>query len=334
MNGSRAALVAAALIAAGTFAGYAAAQDKKEDVVIVEERTRVVEPGDEEFSRQMKEAEEQLALAARRVAELSAERLERYDGKRYMYDLGEQPRLGVNIGADDGDAAVEGVSVVSVSPGSAAEDAGLRAGDLITAVNGESLAADTQEEANKRLLDFMRGVEEGDTVAVTYRRGNSSATVDVEPRPVPGTKMFVWAPDGRNFSMPRPPEVVPAPVVVDRLRYGFGSWAGAWGDLEVVELTEGLGRYFGTDEGLLVISAPRSSDLKLEEGDVIQSIDGRKPGSVDHCMRILASYQPGETLKLEIMRDKRRETLRVAIPDTRTSRAAPAARVAPAAPEG
>jgi hypothetical protein len=96
--------------------------------------------------------------------------------------------------------------------------------------------------------------------------------------------------------------------------------------MEVVELTEGLGRYFGTDEGLLVISAPKTNDFRLEEGDVIQSIDGRKPGSVDHCMRILASYQPGESLELKIMRDQRAQTLRVAIPETAET---PASSIAP-----
>ena len=339
MNTARTGVVAAVLTAAGAlWAGAAAAQG--DDVIVIEERIvepeRAIEPVDEEFSRQMQEAEKQLAAAARRVAELSSERLERYgDGRQFVYDLNERPRLGVNIDADDDGDAVDGVSVASVTPGSAAEDAGLRAGDVITAVNGESLAADSQKAANKRLLDFMRGVEEGDTLSVTYRRDDRSETVDVEPRPV-RSNVLVWAPDGRNFTMPRPPEVVPAPMVVDRLRYAFGGWAGAWGDMEVVELTAGLGRYFGTDEGLLVISAPKSNDLKLEEGDVIQSIDGRKPGSVDHCMRILASYQPGESLELKIMRDQRPETLRVAIPkrpETHTSRAAPAPAAAPAPPQ-
>ena len=90
--------------------------------------------------------------------------------------------------------------------------------------------------------------------------------------------------------------------------------------MEVVELTEGLGRYFGTDSGLLVISAPESNAFKLQEGDVIQSIDGRAPTSVNHCMRILGSYQPGEKLVLNIMRDKRRQTIEIEIPDDRTSR--------------
>ena len=41
-------------------------------------------------------------------------------------------------------------------------------------------------------------------------------------------------------------------------------------------------------------------------------------------MRILSSYQPGESLQLEIMRDKRRRTLDIEIPDNRSSMVLPA----------
>ena len=66
---------------------------------------------------------------------------------------------------------------------------------------------------------------------------------------------------------------------------------------------------------------------------VIQKIDGRTPSSVRHAMRILGSYQAGETLELQIMRDKKRRKLEVEIPDDRTSQLMPGfpPAVAPAA---
>ncbi len=312
--------VAAALL----FAGPATAQQER--VVASEE---FIELEDAEFAEKMRMAEERLAEAARQVAELSASRLDNYGGsQRFEFQFSDRPRLGVNIETLGDDGPVEGVSIVSVTPGSAAADAGLRAGDVLTAVNGESLAAGSMKAANTRLLDFMRGVEEGDKLKIEYLRQGKAASVDVEPRRMENN-VFVWAPEGKNFTMPHMPEVAPAPVVVERFRHAFGGWHSTWGDMEVVELSEGLGRYFGTDEGLLVVSAPKSNAFKLEDGDVIQSIDGRKPTSVDHCMRILSSYQPGESLELAVMRNKRRETLSVTIPDTRTGRlATPQARMA------
>jgi hypothetical protein len=127
-------------------------------------------------------------------------------------------------------------------------------------------------------------------------------------------------------------------VSVDVKRHLLFDWSSAgWGDMELVELNEGLGRYFGTDDGLLVVRAPTTGTLKLEDGDVIQKIDGRTPSSVRHAMRILGSYQAGEKLTLDIMRDKKRRTLDVEIPDDRSSMllpgAAPEARPA-AAPVG
>ncbi|MDZ7643213.1 MAG: PDZ domain-containing protein [Woeseiaceae bacterium] len=106
---------------------------------------------------------------------------------------------------------------------------------------------------------------------------------------------------------------------------GFAFWrsGNGWGDLEMVGLTEDLGRYFGTDKGLLVVRAPDDEDLKLRDGDVIQSIDGREPNSVAHAVRILGSYQAGETMEIEIVRDQRRQTPSILIPDNRQSGMAP-----------
>jgi S1-C subfamily serine protease len=89
--------------------------------------------------------------------------------------------------------------------------------------------------------------------------------------------------------------------------------------MEMVSLTEDLGRYFGTDKGLLIVRAPEDESLKLRDGDVIRTIDGREPASVTHAMRILGSYQSGETLEIEIMRDKKRLTVSVEMPDNRQS---------------
>ena len=94
---------------------------------------------------------------------------------------------------------------------------------------------------------------------------------------------------------------------------------GGWGDMELVELSERLGRYFGTDKGLLVVKAPDNEAFKLQDGDVIRGIDGREPTSVRHAMRILGSYQAGESLRIEIMRDKRQHTLAIDMPDNRQS---------------
>lgn len=290
-----------------------------------EERAEQTTASDAEFVERMREAEERLAEAARRVAELSTERLgsiglgSTQDLQRHAFEFSNKPRIGVTIGDYGEGAPVEGVSVIGVTPGSAAADAGIRAGDIITSVNDESMSAESSEAANMRLLDFMKGVEEGDKLDVEYLRDGNVGRVEVEPR-IREDNAFAWVPGMAGGVIPRVPDIQVAPEVVERFRYTFGGWRGVWGDMELVELSEGLGRYFGTDSGLLVISAPQSNDFKLQDGDVIQNIDGREPSSVNHCMRILGSYQPGEKLVLNIMRDKRHEKIEVEVPDDRSSR--------------
>ena len=64
-----------------------------------------------------------------------------------------------------------------------------------------------------------------------------------------------------------------------------------------------------------VVKAPADSALPLKSGDVILAIDGRKPTSPEHAMRILRSYEGGEAVKLDIMRQKRRTTATWTVPE-------------------
>jgi S1-C subfamily serine protease len=312
------------VVAALVVASQAAAQSDDSRVWVSEDGNVEIEEFHErnaEVDRALADAERRMAEAARQIAELTNERLPARSNLRQRIEIiaDDKPRLGVTIGGGEASGAVKGVQVAGVTPGSAADDAGLRAGDVITSINGESLGAPSAAAAAERLLDFMSGVESGDTLELGYLRDGKSGEVEVEPRRVE-PQVFAFAGDGRGFRIPAVPEIaaVPAaPGVKHQMVFHWGS--DGWGDMELVELNEGLGRYFGTDAGLLVVSAPESSALQLEDGDVIQKIDGREPTSVRHALRILGSYQAGESLQLEIMRDKKRRTLDVEIPDDLSS---------------
>lgn len=323
------------------FASQAAAQSEDTRVWVTKDKDNEVEEvyqRNAEVDRALADAERRMAEAARQIAELSNERLPSMSDFRQRIEIvtSDKPRLGVSIGDNETEGAVKGVSIVGVTPGTAAADAGLRAGDIITSINGESFGAPTAGQAAKRLLDFMEGVEIGDTLELGYLRDGKSGEVEVEPKPVE-TQVFAFAGDGRGFRVPAAPHFEAIPSAPGAPRTMTFHWSSdGWGDMEMVELNAGLGRYFGTDEGLLVVAAPESKALQLEDGDVIQKIDGREPTSVRHALRILGSYQAGESLKLEIMRDKKRRTLDVEIPDDLSSSlvpewAAPAIAPAPAA---
>ena len=65
---------------------------------------------------------------------------------------------------------------------------------------------------------------------------------------------------------------------------------------------------------MLVVRPPRSAEFKLEEGDVIVDIDGRAPQNGAHAMRILRSYQPGEKVNLNILRDRKPVRIAATLP--------------------
>ncbi|GAB3316894.1 hypothetical protein GCM10027451_34190 [Geodermatophilus aquaeductus] len=84
--------------------------------------------------------------------------------------------LGVNAQTAGGSASGEvgtGAQVVQVQPGGAAEDAGLQAGDVVTAVGDRVVTSSTE------LTAAIRSSAPGDTVQLTVQRGGRTTTVEV-----------------------------------------------------------------------------------------------------------------------------------------------------------
>jgi C-terminal processing protease CtpA/Prc len=308
MNKWKLILAAAAVL---LFAGQTLAQ---QEVTEAAEVKRTQELREAEYVARLREAEERMEQAARQIAEISRERLPQMVQMERRFAFSDKPMIGITIESNDESEAVEGVHVEGVTPGSAADDAGMRAGDIITAVNGETLAAGSSAEANKLLFDFMSGIEEGDMLTIEYLRNGNAGKVDLAPR-VAESSAFAWMSDAPNIHVGRIPG---APNVVREFRFdgGFPWGSSGLGSMELVALNPGLGKYFGTDTGLLVVSAPESEAFKLEDGDVIQNIDGREPKDVRQALKILGTYEAGETVKLGIMREKKKRTLEIEIPES------------------
>jgi S1-C subfamily serine protease len=271
-----------------------------------------LEASGEESEVAMREAEKRLEEAARRIADLSQDRarmawaMQRVEGIRP-----DRAMLGVMLGDEDEKGPVAGVEIVGVTPGGGGEQAGLQAGDIITAIDGDSFSADNSARARELLLGFMEDVEVGQELKVEYLRDGKASTVAVVTQePAPRALEFFTDVHGLHPIAPgdRPRRFDMNEFVTIGDRRG-------WGDMELVELSKELGRYFNADGGLLVVRAPDERSLQLQDGDVILKIDGREPQSVRHAMRILGSYQTGEKLEMQIMRDKKRKTIKVEMPE-------------------
>lgn len=219
-------------------------------------------------------------------------------------------RIGVLLASKpDADTDRLGARIERVLPGSPADDAGLEEGDIITKFNGRALAGAAGEGGESRpagrLVGMVRELEAGDTARVEYRRGDATrtATIVAEERP--------WA----DVADIRGMEMFPRRMMeLERMPRDFHFMFGEPGGLELAEMNPGLGEYFGVNEGVLVLDSPRDSTLGLKAGDVIRSIDGRKPQDAAHARRILASYAEGETVKLEVTRQRRSTTVSWKVP--------------------
>lgn len=259
----------------------------------------------EETQKKLEAAQKRLDAAAREVAQLSQSLSEGMmpDGFHFQ-GFPHRAMLGINLGPRDSSTRQDGVDVASVSPGGPAEQAGIKSGDVLTKINGTALARSDGQSPKEKLLQQMENVQPGQSVKLEYQRAGKSAVATVKAEPL--HNVFF----GAGFDGPIPPMPPRGPG----MRF-FTHRVGPFGDLEMVPLTAKLGKYFGTDQGLLVVRVPQESKLQVEEGDVILDIDGRKPASPSHAMRILSSYQGGEKIKLGILRDHKRLTLDTTAPD-------------------
>ncbi|HSD33590.1 MAG TPA: PDZ domain-containing protein [Gemmatimonadales bacterium] len=251
--------------------------------------------------------------------------------RAFAYTLtGNRARIGVLVNRQaNAETDKVGAKIDAVTPGGPADKAGLKAGDIITKVNGTSLAGASAEDdedsgPGRKLVELVGALDPGDTVKVEYRRGTETRTATLVTDEQ-GFKLRGTSPLMGEFEMPK--MTMPFVTTPEGRGFSYMCFGDAWCDLDLVTLNSDLGDYFGTKEGVLVIKAPSDSALPLKSGDVILSIGGRKPTTPAHAMRILRSYDAGEAVSIEIMRHQRRQTLSWTVPEAGvTRRVRPSAR--------
>ncbi len=314
----------AACLAAGTLPALAAAPPEPPKA-----------PDTQEVEKKMEDARARLEAAARELAELSGQM-----GRNNAYNFrfgpegGVQPRALLGVQLEPGNQK-DGARVREVSPGGAAAEAGIKAGDLITSIGGQDLTKES--DPGQALVEKMGQIEPNLKVQLGVLRDGKKLNVDVTPRAAPRTFAFQGMPPraldnlrnlrdlpgGRGDRIElRPPGAPGAPgaqlerreFILNRMGEDGGT---RFDGIEFATLSEKLGGYFGVKSGVLVVRAGASSAWKLQDGDVILSIDGRAPGNAQHAGRILRSYSAGEKLKLRVQRDRKAQDIEVTVPGGR-----------------
>jgi membrane-associated protease RseP (regulator of RpoE activity) len=215
-----------------------------------------------------------------------------------------RPWLGVLIAPADG-----GVKVTSVAKDSAADRAGLRRGDVITAVDGKAVVP------GRNILD---GLKPGERIRIDARRDDRVEHLDARLTGHPGHVEFedaagigafdfaggVWPGLEGLKNLPcMPMNGKDCPGFFYQLSTGNGPRLGV-----VVEpLSDQLARYFGAPagRGLLVkevIEKMPASRAGLEAGDVIVRVAGKdihEPGDIASA---LEGKDAGEVIVVEVLR--------------------------------
>jgi hypothetical protein len=278
----------------------------------------------EALKAELERAREQLDEAASKLADLNMKMFKVETSGEHS----SRPMLGVLISDYE---RSDGIKLVGVTPEGGASEAGLEAGDLLVAVNGNRL--DDDDNSMHALKNAMDSVSAGDTVAVEYLRDDVLRTAEITTQARREFAMKM----GRDFEIDidvgelvdleqlEKLEALGMLAELEALKEleSLGSLAAleALGDPEVVAVLAGEGNlvsledvsgdlagYFGVDEGVVVMAVPDESELKA--GDVLLSLAGSDVDSAQVAAKTISKAE-GDT-PAKVLRNERRLDLTIA----------------------
>ena len=274
--------VAACVVAAGlSLASYSALGDVASVDEDVEERDTGEQASEDALAERLATAQQRLNEAAADLAAAWTTRLRERDTDRAF--------LGVLIAEQD----EGGIHVAGLSPDGGAERAGLLPDDVIVAINGESLRGERRPLGH--LQRVLKEIEPGTSVAVVVVRDGEELDFDVITAPAVSAN---WL-DGllEHEWMDRA-----------RWRGPHGPFSHRRAGLELVDIGEDLGDYFGVDAGVLVLDTPADSTLK--PGDIVRRIAGAAVSSAEDAYQLLARLEA--EAEGEVRRKNRNVTIALA----------------------
>ena len=226
--------------------------------------------------------------------------------------------LGVYLtGLSDGTRAAlgleegEGILIERVADGQAADDAGLKAGDVLLELGGHTV------DSSSSLARALERAGAGSQVEIMILRAGKRQTVAATLGRRSRRGWTVWAPEADDLptlTVPAPPEppVTYAPLATARALWGYGDPDRRLG-IRTTELTGQLAEYFEVARGLLVtwvVPDSPAGRAGVRAGDVIVSLGGQPVARQEDLSFVLSAPADDDgKLPLEVVRRGRKESL-------------------------
>lgn len=261
---------------------------------------------------ELEQTQEEIQRLSEKLADLSVslidEDLEKAMERVHEMDLQDRALLGVVLTQSNDDP----VMVSAVTPDGPADRAGIRTGDAIVALDGARIA---RRNGQARIIDFMSHVEPGETVAVTVDRNGREREYDVVTvEDELSSFSFSFNDESFTINGEEMAGTIGNAIAGAFEHFEMSFFDGVWPDLEVVELSAGLGDYFGVSEGLLVVSAPKDSSVDLRDGDVIVEVDGEPLVNHRDLYKVIGKRDEDDTVALKVVRQRQTLTVNASVP--------------------
>ena len=199
-----------------------------------------------------------------------------------------------------------GVEVIRVDEGSPAESAGIKAGDVVLAYNGQKV------EGAEQFVRFIRETPAGRTAKLSIIRKGEDQTVSV---PLGTRKGQNFGPSMQEFHIEMPDMDIPMPDIPNAMMSWRSSVLGV--EAEALGNTQ-LANYFGVKDGVLVRSVVKGTAAEkagLKAGDVLLKVNDEhvtSPRDVTNAIREARSAGK-KSIPVAVVRERRELTISVAI---------------------
>lgn len=288
--------------------------------------------GQAELEARLAAARAEMAKQAREVAELSRQLGKTGPNMEVIRMMGDPDRGRIGVVLSPNTAGE--ITIGAVTPGSPAERAGIKSGDVLLAVDGKAVS---QGDGNPIERAGLGGLKREQRLSLQLRGSDGQTrTVQLTAETAPPPRVFTF--DGGPLAIGTvDPEAIEAQVraaieasgaggamdparierIIERsigrgdgksvrmIRLGPGGRHG----IELIDLNPALGRYFATSTGVLVASREGEQFAGLQPGDVLLEVAGQPVADARAAWRALYDQTPGSRFAVAIMRDQRRQNL-------------------------